>query len=67
MAKVAVLIGSKSDVWSSIAIGSSAEMREKFKRDSFPGFAYVRYLDTSGTTRRKKGTPKAKPKPAPKK
>ena len=57
MAKVATLIGRKGETWSPIAIGKGSEMRERFKKDSFAGFDCVRYLDTSGTSRRKKGAP----------
>ena len=68
MSATATIIGRKGAVWSSIAVGSVADMRVKFKRDKFPGFAVVRYLDTSGGSRRKKGTPaKARAQPPPKK
>lgn len=68
MAKQATLIGKKGDTWSSVAVGSASEMRAKFKSGKFPGFDRVVYLDTSGTSRRKKGSaaavkPKAKAKP----
>tara|TARA_R110000824_G_scaffold180061_1_gene360446 strand:+ start:7296 stop:7499 length:204 start_codon:yes stop_codon:yes gene_type:complete len=61
----ATIIGQKDGKLQSIAVGSAAEMRTKYKHDSFAGFGQVYYLDTSGGTRRKKGSekPKAKPKP----
>ena len=68
MSRHATIIGRKGETWSSLGIGSASEMREKFKRESFPGFERVHYLDTSGGHRRKKGgeAPKAKPKAKPK-
>ena len=48
----------------SIATGNAQEIREQYKRETFPGFGQVYYLDTTGGTRRKKGAQvnKAKPK-----
>ena len=69
MARHATLIGRKGDQWESISVGSAAEMRLEFKKGKFPGFDRVVYLDTSGTSRRKKGSAeavKAKPKATPK-
>ena len=64
MARKATIIGSKDGKLQSIAVGNAAEMREKFKKESFDGFGQVIYLDTSGGTRGKRGAkkPKAKPK-----
>ena len=64
MARHATIIGKKGDTWSSIAVGTAGDLREKFKRDKFPGFDRIHYLDTSGGHRRKKGggASKAKPK-----
>ena len=55
MARQATIIGRKGDTWSSVAIGTSSEIREKFKHDSFPGLDQIWYLDTSGGHKRKKG------------
>jgi len=61
MARHATLIGRKAgSKWSSIAVGSASEMKDKFRRDSFAGFEQVHYLDTSGGHRRKKGSPEVK-------
>ena len=57
MAKQATIIGRKGEKWSSVAVGTASEMREKFKYDSFAGFEQVWILDTSGGHKRKKGSP----------
>jgi len=65
MARVAIIFGSKGSAWSHIAIGSSDEMGDKFKHDTFQGFDQVWKLDTSGGHKRKKGGgSKAAPKKA---
>lgn len=64
MSRQATIIARKAGVWSSLGVGTSTEMREKFKREKFPGFDRVHLLDTSGGHRRKKGSAApAKPKP----
>lgn len=63
MAKQATIIGKKGATWSSLGVGSASEMREKFKREKFPGFDRVHYMDTSGGHRRKKGGDASKAKP----
>tara|TARA_Y100001937_G_scaffold68975_2_gene94206 strand:- start:952 stop:1158 length:207 start_codon:yes stop_codon:yes gene_type:complete len=65
MARQATIIGRKGGKWSSVAVGTATEMRNKFKHDSFQGFEQVWILDTSGGHKRKKGSPVAK-KAAPK-
>ena len=55
MARHATIFGRKGSEWSHIAIGTSDEMGEKFKYDTFQGFDQVWKVDTSGTTKRKKG------------
>ena len=69
MAKQATILGLKGDTWTSLGVGSGSEMRAAFKQGKFPGFDRVVYLDTSGVSRRKKGSAaavKAKPKAKPK-
>ena len=61
MARQATIIGAKKGKWSSISVGSPAELRPEFKYGDFLGYDSVVYLDTSGGTRRKKGK-KAAPK-----
>ncbi len=64
MARQATIIGRKpGSKWSSIAVGTSTEMRDKFKHDSFNGFEQIWILDTSGGHKRKKGSPDAKKAP----
>jgi len=53
----ATLIGTKAGKMVSIATGNAQEMRDQYKRESFPGYGQVYYLDTTGGTRRKKGSP----------
>jgi hypothetical protein len=60
----ATLIGSKGGKFESIAVGNAQEIREQYKRESFPGFSQVYYLDTSGGTRRKRGAEQAPKKKA---
>ena len=60
----ATLIGTKSGKMISIATGNAKEIRDQYKRETFPGFGQVYYLDTTGGTRRKKGAiEEANPKP----
>ena len=55
MARHATIFGRKGSALSHIAIGTSDEMSQKFKHDSFQGFDQVWKLDTSGGHKRKRG------------
>ena len=61
MARAATVIGLKGGKWQPISAGPANEIREEFKHGAYKGFSRVVYLDTSGGTKRKKGSPAAAP------